>query len=382
MSFFSDLFGGDSSVKNAARRAERFVDEVRPLDARDLELELDRMVLEGQLSPQQARAILVEQTAVSDIATDPRLRRTQMDALAGFEDIVDDEGMDARFRANMQRLQAEEDQALRGRIGAIAMDEQQRGVSGSGFGRVNRLLSAQATANRIAQRGMDEAAVADERYRDALQASGAMAGSIEDRDYRQQLDEAEARDRINQLNAAARQRTQDQNIASDMAAQEFNLTRGDRAQAFNLQQQAQEEARRAEIPEIVFDADLQRARARGDAALGVGSAQQAQNRERREGIGQAIGTGLAIASMFSDEDTKTDVEDIDIDTFLENVKGKQFKYKDGYDDTAYGVMADDVNSDYVNEVDGTKMVDYGKALPGAIASIADLHKRLKELENK
>jgi hypothetical protein len=103
-----------------------------------------------------------------------------------------------------------------------------------------------------------------------------------------------------------------------------------------------------------------------------------------------------LATVFSDERTKTNVKDVkssQFDELLSALKAKQYDYKrkeyGGKDNT--GVMAQDLEKSEIGRTmvlevptqDGPrKVVDLKRALAAALASSAHLHHRIKKLEKE
>lgn len=97
--------------------------------------------------------------------------------------------------------------------------------------------------------------------------------------------------------------------------------------------------------------------------------------------------GQAVGATTSDEDAKTGIKPADMDDFMAKLHAISFDYKDPSKDgegARVGVKAQDVKKSTV----GKKVVvgkepmklDNGNAIGAALASIAELHKRLKKVE--
>ena len=64
-------------------------------DVSEMALQLEQLVQQGALSPEQAATIQQEQSQMNGISLDPKLQKAQMDALASLTDISDSGGMTA-----------------------------------------------------------------------------------------------------------------------------------------------------------------------------------------------------------------------------------------------------------------------------------------------
>lgn len=116
------------------------------------------------------------------------------------------------------------------------------------------------------------------------------------------------------------------------------------------------------------------------------AAQQAQAQFGGSALG-ALGT--LGAAIFSDERLKTDIKDgaEDIHDFLEALGSHKYKYKNPEhgEKTYYSPMAQElekseIGSSMVIDTPEGKAVDYRRGLGAILAAQADMHKRIKELE--
>lgn len=183
-------------------------------------------------------------TAFEGISTDPALRAKQLDALGGLDEIVEGGGMTMADQANLARIRSQAATGDRGRRDAILQNMRSRGMGGSGMELLAQLQSAQAATDQEAQAGLDVAAQAQERELQALLQSGSMAGALRGQDYDEQSRLAQARDAINQFNAAnANQMSLSNagmlndaaqfNSANDLSAQQFNAGAANNMAQFN-----------------------------------------------------------------------------------------------------------------------------------------------------
>ncbi len=194
-------------------------------------------------------------SAYDSIATDPRLRGNQEDALAALAGISQGGGFNAADKANLSRIQSETSQADRGRREAILQNLGARGMGGSGMDLLAQLQSSQAATDRSSQAGLDIAAQGQQRALDAIMQSGQLSGQMQSQDFSQAAQKAAAQNAINQFNtqntntgnlanqsaqnqfamnqAAGRLGAQSTNVANQMATQTGNVNRGLQAQQFN-----------------------------------------------------------------------------------------------------------------------------------------------------
>lgn len=142
--------------------------------------------------------------------------------------------------------------------------------------------------------------------------------------------------------------------------------------------------RQAEIQQAQFNAELLARQAAADKGVAMQSSQAAG--QTAGAVMSAIGT--AAAALPSDKRAKKNIGDGDksIERFLDSVAAKDWDYKDPAkhgEGRRTGIMAQDAekNSDMVfTHTDGVKMLDLGKATSTSLAALANINKRLRQLE--
>lgn len=260
----------------------------------------------------------------------------QNDALAGLQEIVDADGLTAETKADLASQQKMTADQERGQREAILANARARGVGGSGLEFASNLENQQGSAAIGAQQGFDTAALGEQQKYQALNDLGSMGTSVN----QQQLDVANAQNAINAFNAA------NQN--------QYNTTQASgTANAYT-----------------------------GQASNYAGQGQILPNL-----VGSAAAAGGA-AMAASDKELKEDVKDFDADQFLDSLTGYKYKYKDKKygEGTHTGVMAQDLEQTpegaaIVEDTPDGKMVDYGKGFGLLLATMAQMHKDMKEKKN-
>lgn len=144
----------------------------------------------------------------------------------------------------------------------------------------------------------------------------------------------------------------------------------------------------AEIQQRQFNAGLM---AQQEAAgRGVSAQNLAQSTQTVGAVAGALGT---IAAAASDERAKTNVSDGDkpVEQFLDSLAAREYDYKDPAkhgEGRRTGIMAQDAEKSdagrrmVFTHTDGTKMLDLNKAASLSLASLANINKRLRELEGR
>lgn len=188
-----------------------------------------------------------------------------------------------------------------------------------------------------------------------------------------------------QSQLAQAQITQDTSKTNLLAGQEFQKQKDDLVKQYVMAGMTLDEAnKQAVIQQRQFNADIM---ARQEAAgRGVSATNTAQGAQTAGAAMAALGTIAAAAA--SDKRAKKNIGDGDksIERFLDSVAAKDWDYKDPKkhgEGRRTGIMAQDAekNSDMVfTHTDGVKMLDLGKATSTSLAALANINKRLRQLE--
>lgn len=371
----------------------------------DMKVMLEREVLKGTYTPAQAQAILQQRSEMDNIQTDPRLREAQLAALTGLQDIAQSGGLTTADRGLLQAAAQEAGQYERGQREAILQNAQQRGVAGSGLEMLSKLQAQQSGADRMSAEGFKTAQLAQQRQMDALMQSGALGGQIRGQDFGQAADIARANDAINNFNVANRQDVVNRNVDANNQGQMFNLDREQALQTRNTTTRNQQELINKQLPQQDFNNRLSKTSGVADGLLAQSAGKTAEAGQNLGFVGSLVGTGGQMASSYqdrknrlevadrmagkaaSDRSLKQDVEPLDSAALLDALTGYKYKYKnksDG-DGVQVGVMAQDLqkvapHAVTPRESDGKLEIDYGKLGGTILGALADMNKRLKDLE--
>lgn len=380
------LFG---SGVGAANDAIETLQGVQLPKIEQMKIYLEEQVQQGKMTPEEAKVYLQEQSRMEDIEIDPSLRAAQMDALAGLQEVVDQDGMDARSRARVSQIQNDVMTSQRGNREAILQNQRSRGLGGSGMELAAQLQSQQAGANQASQMAMAEAALAEQRKMEALRGMADMGTSIRGQDFGEQERIAKAADYINQFNTNAKQQTGNFNTSNRNRSQEYNLNSAQRIADNNTNIRNEQEQFNKGLVQQNFNNQIQKAGGVADAYFGKSKIDQEQSKRDQEFTGSMLeGAGSFINS---DKNLKKDVERFDAESFLNELTGYKYNYKKpekhGQGEQV-GIMAQDLERTEVgpmlveNSPEGNKGIDYSKAGGPIFASLASLNERLKELEGK
>lgn len=208
----------DEQRKNALMQFQG----VQAPEVKDQELLLQQYINSGVMSPELEALIQMGPTAMEGISLDPQTRAMQMQALEQMSGLASGQiqpGDMAAFEL-ARRDAAAYDQAKQGQI---LQEMQQRGQGGSGAELLARLKSAQSSADRLNEAGLEQAKAMQQARMQALQQQANMASGIRTQDYSQESDLARARDAIAQFNAQNAQNVNARNTGARNQAQQLNL---------------------------------------------------------------------------------------------------------------------------------------------------------------
>lgn len=372
---------------NASSGATTTLKRVRVPSIEELRIILQQLVLQGQITPEEAQTILQEPSAFLGITEDPALRASQMDTLSSLQSIVDAEGLDPQAEADLMQIQGGIDTTNRAAQQAILANARERGVSGSGLELANQLLAQQSQAQQGSMQGFETARLAEQRRLAALGQVAEQGTAIRTQDLAKQQAAAQAQDIINNFNAANRQTQETANVDRRNVAQTANLAEKQRVADTNVALQNEQEQYNKSVLLDKFQADLAKATA-------VAQAQEAKNARQRENTGQILksisGVISPSISSMSDRRAKTDIQEFDSRAFLDKLVPYKYHYKDPEqygDGEQNGIMAQDLEKTdqaeaVVTNPDGMKGIDYDKLGGPILATLADMNNRMKKLEGQ
>lgn len=255
--FLSSILGGSAGKSEMAKSlgvSQEAVDQLKNLyvpTVESQEVQLTNPELAGLLEAQT-----VDNTALSGVSTDPRLKQAQLKALEQLSGLSQ-QGLGAEDRAAYNQLQRQSAAQAQAENAQALQNAAARGTLDSGSTLMAQLLSGQNAANRTQQGGEQLAAQAAQARRDALSQYGNMSSNMANQDFAQKAQIANARDTINQFNA--QQKT---------GAQQFNLN--------NQQNIANQKASNANQQEI-YNKQLLQQKFQNDLSKATGVAGQQQN---------------------------------------------------------------------------------------------------------
>lgn len=343
-------------------------------------------------------------SAYDNVRPDAGYKSAQQDTMNRFGQIAD-RGYSDSEQAAMMRLRSEANRDDGSRRAAILQQMNMRGGGGGGASLAAQLSSADSAHEREAQGAADAAAKGQERSLQALREKGSMARELSNDDYTQQARAAEAKDNIARFNSGLTQQFMQNRNQMQNSAGQFNANTGNewnmKTSGLNYDDAVQEQNRK-----IAEDQDNKKRKSQRNNAMGraVGTVGGGAIGAYMGGPGGAMAgakvgatagdkIGGSLGDYFSDErlkDNIDDVDDTDIDQFLESLHPKKFKYKDpddspdGDDDSEHvGFLAQDmehnpIGSKVIKDTEHGKMVESDNLMGAIIASIKRLEEKKRD----
>ena len=228
----------------------------------------------------------VTENAYNNISTDPSYVQAQKAQLSALQQLQQNGGMNAQDKANLAGIQSQENQNEQGNRQAILQNANMRGTGNSGNSMLAQLVSQQGSANRQNANDLGVAGMAQNR---ALQAGGQaanLAGGMEQQQYGEQAQQAQAQNAINQFNAG-----------QGLGASEFNANKNQGVN--NLASNASNQNQlynNYQIPATQFGENAQVAQGTTTAGQGVGQYYNAQNQTNKQLMGGILGGATQIGA--------------------------------------------------------------------------------------
>ena len=294
MGLFTSLFGSSGSDK-ADKLRQQAIDAfgaIKTPELSALQVQLDKYVQAGKITPEEAEATLLNSNAFNSIKTDPSLVGAQKQALQQLQDTANEGGLTAIDKSRLQDITDRQNQEARSGNEAIMQNAQARGVGSSDLSTVNQLINSQSAADRASRAGTDVAAQAQARALQALQAAGQLGGQMEAQQFGEGAQKAQAQNAIDAFNA----QTQNQfNLTNTLAANQAQYANLENAQDIankNTSTQNQGKIYNSGMVQQQFQDEL--AKAQGKAGTLNSWAGDAQKQSQNEAAADMALTGQLI----------------------------------------------------------------------------------------
>ena len=292
MGLFSSIFGSASSDKADKLRQDALnaFNAIKTPELSALQVQLQKYVDAGTLTPEQAETQLLTSNAFNEIATDPSYVGAQKQALQQLQQVAAQGGLTAIDKAQLNDINNAQNQQNQSQNQATMQQAQRRGVGGSDLTAVNELINEQGAADRAANSGVQVAANAQQRALQAMQAAGQTGNQLESQAYGEQANKANAQNAIDLYNKQALNQTNLYNTQTANAAQAANLANKQAINNANTGTANANAEYNAQQNQTLYNDQLQKAQ--GVAGIdqnAANAAQAAKNQETGASLGLLSG---------------------------------------------------------------------------------------------
>lgn len=283
------LGGGDDEAMDLLKKAQAAIAAIPSPTANDLKLVLQPLVQQGVLTPEDYSTILQQPSAFTSIKLDQAPRNAEIAALSQMQDIANEGGRDAQFRAAMNDATNQSNQQTQGQSGAILQNAAQRGALNSNMTIAAQLAAAYQGNANASNAGVNAAAAAEQRALQAIAESATLGGQINQQDYSQAAQKAQAIDAINRYNAQNTQGQANLNTQGRNVAQASNLDMANQFAQGNTNIKNQQAQYNAQLPQQVFQNQLAKAAAMNGVSTSASNLSQQQSQNQAATQGNLIG---------------------------------------------------------------------------------------------
>lgn len=217
MSLFDAILGEDPGRGYTNQALQQF-QGLTPPTAEDLKVQLQKMVYQGDITPEMAQTIIQDPSKFNEITSGGAGRQAQLQALSQLQGISTNGGLTPEDKAQLNEIQSATGAQERGSREAIMQNARERGVGGSGMELAAQLINQQGSAGNANQSGLDVAAQAQKRALDAIMQSGQLGGQVQGQEFSEHAQKAAAQDAINRFNTANSQAVVNANTQARNAA--------------------------------------------------------------------------------------------------------------------------------------------------------------------
>lgn len=271
------------------------------------QLALQQFQNSGQLTPQMENAVKQGSSAMNGISVDPNNMQASENALSSLQNIGNSGGMTMADQANLQNSLGQAAQQNRGEQGAILANARASGQMGSGSALSAQLQAQQNAATNANSAALNTAGSAQQRALTALQSAGQLGGQLNQQQFGQGAQVAQANDMINNWNAQNSAATQQRNVQNSNAAQAANLSNAQNISNQNTNQANYQQQYNKGLQQTNFNNQMQVAGA--EAGARQGAANQLNNQAQQTantwgGIGSGVGQAAGAIGQQNAQDNR------------------------------------------------------------------------------
>ena len=292
MSLLDAITGGKSSdASDALEQALAAINGVQTPTAADLQFQIQQMVQNGQITPEQAQTYLANPSAFLSENIPQEGTQAQETAISDLLGAADQGGLNPdeqeQMRQIIQGLDTQEN-------GANEADVQSAAARGSLTG--GETLASELEGNQQAdvnanELGSGTAANAYNAMLSELTSAGNLGSGLQGEENTQANTVAAATDAINKFNAAQQEEEATFNTQNETEAQAANVETGQNIEEGNVANENAHALQQSQLPQQVYEDQLQKAEA--EAGVNETQAQQdtTQGGQQASLIGGIVGAG-------------------------------------------------------------------------------------------
>src|SRR5581483_9019314 len=206
MSLFSSIFG-DNGADHTLDEALANINNIDVPTVESQEVQLQKLVQAGVLTPEQAQAALVNSNAFDSTSANNTGMAAEQSALGSLQGVVDAGGNDAQEKADLANTLSTLHAQDKGANDAILQNAAQRGALTSGLTTAAQLASNANNAASANSNALNANANAQSRVMQALSSLGSLGGNVQGQQYTQAANQANATNAIDEFNANQKQNT-------------------------------------------------------------------------------------------------------------------------------------------------------------------------------
>lgn len=287
--------GDVDDAKKLQLQALQGIQNVNAPTADQLKLYLNTYNTPEAVNPTLEQTYSQQASEMNNVSVDPALRQAQMGALARLQQLGQG-GLQPEDIANLAAINQQAAGQANAQNAATLQNMQQRGIGGSGAELASKLANAQGAANTQMMAGLNVQGQAAQRALQALAQSGQLGGQMENQQFGEAAQKAQAQDIINRFNAANQQQVAGNNVNIANQGQYYNVGNRNATNNANVDIRNKQSTYNANVPQQVYQNAMQKQAAvyQGQQAMANQKMQDAARTQQMWGqLGQAAGQGAA-----------------------------------------------------------------------------------------
>lgn len=299
----SDLFGINSTAgTDELNKAIQAIQNVRPPTAAQLTLpELQKYVSAGVLTPEQYQAISADPNTFQQVVQatqDNSGSDAQKSALQQLSQISQNGGSTPINQANLLNNVNQTNQAMQAARSGIEQQAQERGVAGGGLEFINKLMNEQSNAQNANTGAVNAGANNAQLALNSIAQQGQIGGQLQGQANSMTQAQAQAAQQIAQYNSQLQSQANQYNATNANQAQQMNLANAQGISGQNTALANQRTQQNAQIPQTMFNDQMQQANAEAGAYRNAGDLAQQQASQQNAFTGNLIGAGAKLGAGY------------------------------------------------------------------------------------